>query len=256
MAGRPPPDAPQLRAGDVLARMAALPVVDLAAIAGPRPLLVLAPHPDDESLGCGGLIAQACDAGLDLRVAILTDGTKSHPNSRSYPAARLRAVREAEAAEAVAALGLPPSRLLFLGYPDAAAPRWGRTLRDAGDRLAALVRAHAIGTVIASWRHDPHCDHLAAHRIATRACRLTGARHLSYAVWGWTLPPARILPRTPIRGWRLDVAADLPAKRRAIACHRSQVTALIADDPAGFIVPQTLLELCCRPFETYLKNRG
>ena len=236
--------------------MAALPFAGLATIAGPRPVLVLAPHPDDESLGCGGLIAQACAAGLDVRVAVLTDGVMSHPNSRAYPAARLRCVREAEAAEAVACLGLPSGRLLFLGYPDARAPRRGRALREAGDRLAALLRAHGIGTVVASWRHDPHCDHLAAHRIARRACRLAGARHLSYAVWGWTLPPARTLPRTPVRGWRLDVASELPLKRRAIACHRSQTTALIADDPAGFTVPPALLEVCCRPYEVYLQNPG
>ena len=236
--------------------MAALPFADVATVAGPDPILVLAPHPDDESLGCGGLIHQACAAGLDVSVAILTDGTKSHPNSRTYPAPRLRAVREAEAAAAVAVLGLPADRLSFLGYPDAAAPRWGRPLRDAGDRFAAQIRALGAGTVFASWRNDPHCDHLAAHRIATRACRLTGARHLSYAVWGWTLPDRRILPHSRVRGWRLDIAADLPTKQRAVACHRSQLTAMIDDDPAGFTVPPALLDVCARPFETYLRNRG
>src|SRR5437762_25173 len=75
------------------------------------PLLVLAPHPDDESLGCGGLIAEACGRGQDVHVVILTDGTGSHPNSRAWPRHRLKALREAEAREAVAALGLPPERL-------------------------------------------------------------------------------------------------------------------------------------------------
>ena len=245
-----------MRAGDILSRMAALPFADVTAIAGPDPILILAPHPDDESLGCGGLIRQACAAGMDVSVAILTDGTKSHPNSREYPAPRLRAVREAEAMAAVAVLGLARDRLSFLGYPDAAAPRWGKSLRDAGDRLADLIRARRIGTVFASWRHDPHCDHLSAHRITARACRLTGARHLSYAVWGWTLPPDRALPRTIVRGWRLDIGADLPAKHRAIDCHRSQMTDMIADDPAGFTVPPALLDLCSRPFEAFLRNGG
>ena len=236
--------------------MATLPFANLSTIAGPGPVLVLAPHPDDESLGCGGLIAEACAAGVEVYVAILTDGTMSHPGSREYPGPRLRAIREAEATGAVAALGLPPGRLMFLAYKDAAAPRWGKPLRDAGDRLATVLRLRGIATVVASWRHDPHCDHLAAHRIAARACRLTGARHLSYAVWGWTLPPGRPLPRTPVRGWRLDVTGSLDAKRRAIACHRSQMTGMISDDPAGFTVPQTLLDLCTRPFETYLRNPG
>ncbi len=233
--------------------MAALPLADAATITGSGPCLVLAPHPDDESLGCGGLIAQTASRA---HVAILTDGTMSHPNSPSYPAARLKAVREAEAADAVAVLGVPAARLLFLRYQDAAAPRWGTALRHAGDRVADLIRSRGIRTVLASWRHDPHCDHLAAHRIAARACRLTGARHLSYAVWGWTLPPNHALPRCTILGWRLDIAGTLPVKQRAIACHRSQMTGLIADDPDGFTVPTTLLDLCDRPFETFLKVPG
>jgi LmbE family N-acetylglucosaminyl deacetylase len=238
----------------VLARMASLPFGDLGTIIGDKPVLILAPHPDDESLGCGGLIAQACSAGHDIRVAILTDGTMSHPNSRAFPAARLEALRQAEATEALATLGLPTERVLFLRYKDAAAPRWGKPLRDAGDRLAGVLRDHRVGTVIASWRHDPHCDHLAAHRIAARASRLTGARHLSYAVWGWTLPPARVLPRTVVRGWRLDVTSSLAVKRQAVDCHNSQMTGLIDDDPDGFTVPPNLLDLCNRPFETYLTN--
>ena len=245
-----------MKAGAVLARMAALPFGDLATIAGPDPFLVLAPHPDDESLGCGGLLAQACAAGLDAHVAILTDGTMSHPNSRSYPAARLQAVRQAEAAAAVATLGLGPGRLLFLGHPDAAAPRCGTALRRAGDALAAVLRARRIGRVFASWRHDPHCDHLAAHRIAARACRLTGARHVSYAVWGWTLPASTPLPRTHVRGWRLAIKGELARKQAAIACHRSQMTGLITDDAAGFSLPAGLLEACERPFESYLRNPG
>jgi LmbE family N-acetylglucosaminyl deacetylase len=245
-------DAPVLRADDVLARMASLPFAHIATILGRAPVLILAPHPDDESLGCGGLIAQACAAGHEVHVAILTDGTMSHPNSRAFPAARLAALRQTEAADALATLGLPPERLVFLGYKDAAAPRSGKPLRDAGDRLAGLLREHRVGTVIASWRHDPHCDHLAAHRIAARAGRLTGARHLSYAVWGWTLPPARVLPHTPVRGWRLDVTPNLAVKRQAIDCHRSQMTGLIDDDPDGFTVPPTLLDLCNRTFEAYL----
>ena len=52
--------------------------------------LVVAPHPDDESLACGGLIAEARAQGRLVRVVIVSDGTGSHPASKAYPNARLR----------------------------------------------------------------------------------------------------------------------------------------------------------------------
>ena len=242
------------RATAVLARMAALPFADVRTICGPGPVLVLAPHPDDESLGCGGLIAQAVAAGIDVHVAVLTDGSKSHPNSRAYAAPRLAALREEETAAAAAVLGVAPGRLWFLRYPDAAAPRSGARLRAAAAELSRLVQDRGVATVFASWRHDPHCDHLAAHRIVSRARRLARFRHVSYAVWGWTLPPSRWLRRAPLCGARLDIARELPLKRRAIACHRSQYTGLITDDPQGFQLPERLLAVCDRPFETFVEE--
>ena len=102
-----------VRAGDVLRCMESLPIADLDAITGGGTALVLAPHPDDESLGCGGLIAEACARGHPPVVAVLTDGTMSHPSSPSHPAPRLKALREAEARAAVESLGLSPDRLHF-----------------------------------------------------------------------------------------------------------------------------------------------
>ena len=245
---------PMEQAASVLSRMANLPLVDVTAITGKRPILILAPHADDESLGCGGLIAQACAAGETVYVAILTDGTRSHPNSQAFPPARLKALREREAADAVAVLGLQSDHLSFLGYTDASAPRGGRPLTQAADRLAEYVRTRGIATVCASWKNDPHCDHVAAHRIIAQASLLTSFRHLSYAVWGWTLPGNTWLPRSPIEGCRLDITDSLDAKRRAIACHRSQMTGMISDVADGFQVPQHLLDICNRPFETFLQN--
>ena len=244
---------PMQRATDVLATIAALPMADMDAIAGNRPILILAPHPDDESLGCGGLIAQACAAGHQVHVAILTDGAYSHPNSPSYPAARLKALRQAEAAEAVSVLGLPSENLLFLDYEDGNAPQSGAPLRAAAERLAGIMRSRDVGCVFASWEHDPHPDHLAAHRIAAMASQLAAARHRCYAVWGWTLSSRTWLPPCSPAGYRLDVEAMLPVKRRAIACHRSQMTSMINDDPGGFKVPAVLLEACDRTFEAYFE---
>ena len=103
----------------------ALPAAGLTEWIGDGGVVIVAPHPDDESLGCGALIAEAVGAGRPVRIVFLSDGTGSHPNSRRYPAARLRALREGEAQAAAAALGLAPAHIEFLRLPDRAVPSSG-----------------------------------------------------------------------------------------------------------------------------------
>ncbi len=237
--------------GEALAGFRALPLADLHTITGGARLLIIAPHPDDESLGCGGLIAESCRRGMPPCVLFLTDGTQSHPGSRRYKSARLRDLREREGRRAVARLGLPGCRIRFARVADTrAAVRIG----EMAERVAQLARQQGCAIVVAPWLHDPHCDHEAAQLIARAACAKAGMRLLSYPVWGWTLPPEKRLPPDTIAGWRLDIAAHLPAKRRAIAAHASQHGGMIRDDPGGFRLPRNLLSIFDTPFETYLQT--
>ncbi len=240
-----------MRAADALAAMRALPVADLDAIDGGETALLLAPHADDESLGCGGFIAEACARGQPPHVLVLTDGAGSHQNSRLFPPARLRALRQQEARDAVAILGLPPHRIGFLDLPDTAAPTSGAVFDNAVRTIAA--QCDGCGLLLAPWRWDPHCDHEAAHLMAAAAACLAGVRHLAYPVWGWTLPDDADLPGPAPAGWRLRMDRHLPAKRRAIAAHASQYSDLISDDPAGFRLPAGLLAMFDRPYETFLR---
>jgi LmbE family N-acetylglucosaminyl deacetylase len=244
---------PAPRAATVLAQLRALPCRPVDAVLGGGTVLVLAPHPDDESLGCGGLIAACCAAGRPPLVVVLTDGTASHPGSAAFPPARLAALRRVETRSAVAALGLPRGRLRFMGLPDGRAPREGPAMASAAAALARIAGEHRVGTILTSWEHDPHPDHVAAHAIARRAAMLSGARLLSYPVWGWALPPRQRLRIGEIEGARLDIAAHLPAKRRAIAAHASQHGAVIVDDPRGFRLPAALLAVLEQPFEVVLQ---
>ena len=236
--------------------MTALPVVPLHAVTGGKPALILAPHADDESLGCGGLIAAASAAGHPPFVLILTDGAGSHPNSRTYPPARLKSVREQEALNAVSILGLPAGRIGFLGLRDTAAPMEGDGFDAAVAAILSFVERTDAASVLSPWQHDPHCDHLSAHLMASEAVARCRARHLAYPVWGWTLPAAARLPGPVPHGMRLDITDRLAVKRRAIAAHASQYGGLIQDDADGFRLPPNLLEVFSRPFETFLTLHG
>src|SRR6202167_1978892 len=121
---------------DVIVAMEELPDADIHTILGGERPLILAPHADDETLGCGALIAACCERGQPPVVVILTDGAASHPGSKQYPPERLRQLRAEEARQAVAALGLASENLLFFDYPDTALP----SSRAVSERVAGLAR--------------------------------------------------------------------------------------------------------------------
>lgn len=241
-----------IRAERVLGELAALPLGDLDAVTGSATAFIIAPHPDDESLGCGGLIAEACARNRAPVVAILTDGSASHPNSVAFPPSRLVPLREEETRLAVAELGLSPERLHFLRARDGASPHSGAALQALAERAADLAAGAGAGVILTTWEHDPHPDHVSANLIGRDVARMTGLPLLRYPVWGWTLPPRHWLPKQPISGVRLAMGQHLPAKRRAIAAHASQYTDMIADDPRGFRLPQRLLSALDQPWEAFL----
>jgi LmbE family N-acetylglucosaminyl deacetylase len=213
--------------------------------------LVLAPHPDDESLGCGGLIAASCARGQPPVLAMLTDGAGSHPNSRQYPPERLRGLREEETITAAACLGLPATRIAFLRHPDTAAPTTGPRFAAAVEQVVTLIRQHGCRSILTSWQHDPHCDHEAAALIAGAAARATAIRHFAYPVWSRTLPPETEIGDP--KAVRLDIVPWQDAKRRAIRAHRSQWAGLITDDPTGFQMQPEFIGLFDRPYELFLE---
>jgi LmbE family N-acetylglucosaminyl deacetylase len=145
--------------------------------------------------------------------------------------------------------------MLFRGLPDRFVPCEGEEAEAAIGVIADCVREVGAGSLFVSWRHDPHCDHEASYRIAREAQRRIGKVKLfEYVVWGHTLPPSTEVG--PIRsGFRLSVDQEVMEKKRcAIAAHRSQVTALIDDDPGGFLFSQIDLDHFDLPYEFFLDS--
>jgi len=224
-----------LKAADYLDAVRSLPLGSLQELTGGLPFVVLSPHPDDETLGAGGLMAAARAAGQRADVVVITDGSGSHPRSLLYPRPRLVELRRNELEQAAALLGLPSGHITHLGLPDTQAPRSGPAFEAAVSEITAMVRSSGAAALFTTWDSDPHCDHVATARMAeTVRDRIGGLRLWAYPVWGWHLDPSGAVEAPPPRGLRIDISRHRAAKRAALEAHASQMTDLISDDPDGF----------------------
>jgi LmbE family N-acetylglucosaminyl deacetylase len=231
-----------------------LPVVSLAELIGESPFLVISPHPDDESLGTGGLIASARSEGLDADVVLLTDGAESHPASTLFPRPRLVEVRRSEVVRAGRILGLLPDSLHQLDLPDTQVPNSGVLFGETVARLVSLVDRAKVKTVFVTWSRDPHCDHQSAAILANEIrLERPGLRLWAYPIWGWHLNASLEIDLPPPTGVRLDISDQQKTKRAAIDAHASQMTDLIPDDPNGFRFTERTLAPFLGPFEYFLE---
>lgn len=245
-----------MNAAAFLAAAEELPLLPPTELASLAPLTVLAPHPDDESLACGGLLAQLAEAGLPVRVVAVSDGAASHLGSRQYPPPWLKELRAAELQAAVGALGLPEVGLRRLDLPDGQVPRAGTSGFGAAlNRLQAACADLAPRTLATSWRHDPHTDHMATYELAAafQALLRPPPRLLEYVVWGWHLPPDTPVHAEPPRGFRLDSGPAMARKRRAVEAHSSQLGWVVTDDPDGFALEPGMVDRLVRRPELFLE---
>ena len=239
---------------EVLEKFASFPVASFDAIA-PGTSLVLAPHPDDESLGCGGFIASAIKQGRPPVVVIVTDGSASHPGSRTWSPDRLALQRQKESIHAASILGLTSDRLIFMGLEDTKVPKEGTRFNDTVHDLLGLLSRYDCETLLIPWRYDPHCDHEAVWYMGCALKALKPKlRVLSYPVWGLTLPSETDIPEDDPKGWRLNVQSCLAKKRQAIEAHCSQRGLVVKDDPSGFVLPVHLLEKMLQPYEIFVAS--
>jgi LmbE family N-acetylglucosaminyl deacetylase len=199
---------------------------------------VFAPHPDDETLGCGGTIFKRREAGARVQVAFMTDGSASHARHMSRSA--LARARQHEAEGAARELGLRESDLHFLGFPDGELRRH----RDsAAARVRALLREDPPRAVYVPHLGDGPSDHRTTSEVVLEGLRATGLRAtvFEYPVWLWhsfpwvKLDTSRGLRRALsssvraqaafLRGERCVVPLG-PArsiKLRALRCYESQM---------------------------------
>jgi LmbE family N-acetylglucosaminyl deacetylase len=187
-----------------------------------RRVLVLAPHPDDECIGCGGTVRKYVEAGARVRVAVLTDGRDGDPTVRALPPndptrARLEgALVERRKAEAAAAL-----KILGVEQCDFLDARDGQLRNHAASvvpRLADILSEWRPDIVLLPFLTDRHADHFAANR-----CLLEAVDRVDTA-WAESLNCLGYETWSPIyANVYVDVTATMDCKRRALSCHASQL---------------------------------
>ena len=218
---------------------------------GVRRLVVVAAHPDDESLGAGGLVASAVAARIPVHLVVATAGEGSHPDSPTHTPADLSQRRTAEAAAATAALGLDPTtHLRLLDLPD------GGVADHVADLTTAVVDVTGDGrgtVVVAPWRQDGHPDHEAAGVAAAAAARRTGADLWEFPVWFWHWSDPAEAPWPVLRPFALEPSAA-ERKRVAIGTHASQVAPLSPEPGDQPVLPPSLLAHFSGHRETFLRT--
>jgi LmbE family N-acetylglucosaminyl deacetylase len=186
-------------------------------------VLIAAPHPDDEVLGCGGVMVWLAAHGFAIEILAVTDGAASHSRSRLITRDCLVERRIAERAAALGALGLGNVPVHRLGFSDAETANEERELSEA---LASHL--DAATTLLVPWSHDGHPDHEAVARAGATASHATGAGRLEVPIW------ARVRGRRCTPSYVLELGSFRRRKRLAVEQHRSQIVALgpsVVDGP-------------------------
>ncbi|MFM2432372.1 MAG: hypothetical protein RLZZ511_3586 [Cyanobacteriota bacterium] len=194
-----------------------------------RPMLVFAPHQDDETFGCGGLIALKRSRQIPVRVVFLTHGDPDHDPGETT----LVKVRETEALDALALLGVAADQVQFLRYPDGQLPQLPQYRREIlHQQLVTLLPTNQPWEIFVPHAQDAHGDHEATYAFVQAAIAQLPQSHFLYQYPIWIF--RKLLVGVKFRqftGWQgLDIRAVISQKRAAMAAHASQTEAL----PPGF----------------------
>ena len=236
-----------------LSVIAALPRISHAELTGGQKIAVVAPHPDDETLGCGGLLA-ASFASTGAHVVCVTDGSASHKPSPAWPAGALADTRRQELYDAVAALGGTKTDVTWMGLPD------GRLYLSSPDQLADRLLASLIcigaSCIFVPALEDHHEDHKA---IATAAkllrAKMPDCRFYVYPVWSRFDDPLFYESIAEFSPVCLDTTRFRTAKRAALFSHASQMGKVLPPDTEGFVMPPAFIELFLTNHEIFWAMR-
>lgn len=208
-----------------------------------RSCLVVAPHPDDETLGCGATIARMCSVGTRVDVVFASGGGLA-PRRAGTALGALLETRRNEAFRALRILGIDSSHIRLWDFEDGALADHRSALAEA---LIEVLRVVAPEQVMVTSTNDRHPDHVAAAWATHSAVSRYAPRVpvLEYPIWQ-RVPALNILRGLPsARPVLVSTQGFLQQKREALDAYQSQLPHF----PIGFV------EDFAQPFETFVPAR-
>lgn len=229
------------------AGLAQLPLITLDDLVPPASrAVVVAPHPDDEVIGFGGLLALIAKRGSGSHIIAVSDGEASHPGSRQWPPQQLAAARIDESISGLHQLGLLPHNQSRLSLPDGGLQKCSDLLMQ---QLSELLQPGDV--VFSTWQLDGHPDHEAVGQVTAHVCRNLGCCHWQAPVWmwHWATPGDLRIPWLSMK--RLALPPDtLRQKTAALAAHQTQLAP--QDTGAAAVLPNFALARMLRSFEYFI----
>jgi len=192
-------------------------------------IVVFAPHPDDETLGCGGTIAKRISEGYEVQIVILTDGRNAFLTTFGIEfdptPSELKGIREAEVRRASRILGVTEDSLFFLGFEDGTL---GQNKNQVKDRVSGLINDSTPVEVYFTYEKDLNADHRVTSRVVRDAIDEMGleTRSFQYSI---ERKPPRIVPslgrffKSRDSVIRVDISRFLSLKKKALGEFKSQI---------------------------------
>jgi LmbE family N-acetylglucosaminyl deacetylase len=198
-----------------------------------KKIVVFAPHPDDETFGCGGTIAKRISEGYEVLIVVLTDGRyaflKVFGIENDPTPEELKDIRKEEVKRATRILGVPEKNLIFLDFLDG-------TLKDreeeAKQKVMEILGKNNPVEVYIPYKKDAHPDHYATYRIVKDSIK---ELRLSTAIYQYSIAQKYAYFAPIIDAWlnplkrsmvHVDISKFLAAKKNAAREFKSEFTTI------------------------------
>jgi len=227
--------------------------------------IVFAPHPDDETLGCGGTIAKKLGQSYEIYVVFMTDGrhslTELGVSSEPTPF-EMKEIRRRDALRATEILGLHKKNLLFLDFEDKTLEKHEQLVQE---KVVEILKDFSPMEVFFPQEREYHIDHRVSHRIIKRAIKTLNLNLIQYQYTiAWSFPlylfihfmnevTFDLLMTKLLKShfFYVDISNFLPLKEMAIEEYKSQIT-IISSKQKRPALKQSFLERFLKSNEKFI----